>query len=56
MTSLGGFITLPVALPANVASVIYMQMQMIAAIARMGGYNLHDDRVKTLVIACLCGK
>ena len=32
-----------------------MQMQMIAAIARMGGYDLHDDRVKTLVIACLCG-
>lgn len=55
LTSLGGFITLPVALPANVASVIYMQMQMIAAIARMGGYDLHDDRVKTLVIACLCG-
>ena len=55
LTSLGGFITLPVALPANVASVIYMQMQMIAAIARMGGYDLHDDRVKTLIIACLCG-
>ena len=55
LTSLGGFITLPIALPANVASVIYMQMQMIAAIARMGGYDLHDDRVKTLVIACLCG-
>ena len=53
LTSLGGFITLPVALPANVASVIYMQM--IAAIARMGGYDLHDDRVKTLIIACLCG-
>ena len=55
LTSLGGFINLPVALPANVASVIYMQMQMIAAIARMGGYDLHDDRVKTLIIACLCG-
>ena len=55
LTSLGGFITLPVALPANVASVIYMQMQMIEAIARMGGYDLHDDRVKTLIIACLCG-
>lgn len=55
LTSLGGFITLPVALPANVASVIYMQMQMIAAIARMGSYDLHDDRVKTLIIACLCG-
>ena len=55
LTSLGGFITLPVALPANVASVIYMQMQMIAAIAPMGGYDLQSDRVRTLVIACLCG-
>ena len=33
LTSLGGAITLPVALPANVLSVLYMQLQMIAAIA-----------------------
>jgi len=28
---------------------------MIAAIARMGGYNLRDDKVKTLVYVCLAG-
>lgn len=55
LTSLGGAITLPVALPANVLGVLYMQLQMIAAIAHMGGYDLQSDRVRTLVIACLCG-
>ncbi len=53
ITSLGGLITLPVAIPANVASVLYMQMRMIGAIAIMGGYNLHDDEVQTLVYLCL---
>jgi hypothetical protein len=28
---------------------------MIAAIAYMGGYDVRDDRVKTLCYACLCG-
>ena len=53
LTSLGGLITLPVAIPANVGSVLYMQMRMIGAIAVMGGYNLHDDEVQTLVYLCL---
>ncbi|WOV83108.1 hypothetical protein PGH26_09210 [Sporosarcina jeotgali] len=33
VTGLGGVITMPVAIPANIASVIYVQMRMIAAIA-----------------------
>ena len=55
LTGLGGIITLPVAIPANVASVMYVQIRMIAAIAHMGGYNLNDDRVKSLVFLCLTG-
>ena len=55
LTGLGGIITLPVAIPANVASVMYVQIRMIAAIAHMGGYNLNDDRVKSLVFICLTG-
>ncbi|MDT8696721.1 EcsC family protein [Acinetobacter baumannii] len=55
ITGLGGIITLPVAIPANVASVIYVQIRMIAAIAHMGGYNLNDDRVRSLVFVCLTG-
>jgi hypothetical protein len=55
LTGLGGLITLPVAIPANVASVIYVQMRMIAAIAYMGGYDIKDDRVKSFVYICLTG-
>ena len=53
LTSLGGLITLPVAIPANVGSVLYVQIRMIAAIAAMSGCNLHDDEVQTLVYLCL---
>ena len=55
LTGLGGIITLPIAIPANVASVMYVQIRMIAAIAHMGGHNLNDDRVKSLVFVCLTG-
>lgn len=53
LTSLGGLITLPIAIPANVASVLYIQMRMIASLAVIGGYNLNDDEVQTLVYLCL---
>ena len=53
VTDLGGLITLPVTLPANITSVLYVQIRMIAAIAKMGGYDLKDDRVKSLVFCCL---
>ena len=46
---------MPLTIPANIASVMYVQIRMIAAIAHMGGFNIRDDRVKTLVLACLAG-
>ena len=55
ITGIGGFITIPIAIPANLASVLYIQVRMIAAIAQMGGYNLRDDKVKTLIYMCLVG-
>lgn len=55
VTSLGGAITLPVAIPANLASVLYVQMRMIATIAAMGGFDPRDDEVQTLIYACLTG-
>lgn len=55
ITGLGGFATLPVSIPANLVSVLYFQVRMIAAIACMGGYDLNDDKVKTLVYVCLAG-
>ena len=56
LTGLGGIITLPVAIPANVSSVIYIQTRMIATIAKMRGYDLNDDQVKTLVYVALTGQ
>jgi uncharacterized protein (DUF697 family) len=56
LTGLGGLITLPVAIPANIASVTYVQIRMIAAIAHMRGYDLKDDQVKTFVFVCLTGQ
>jgi uncharacterized tellurite resistance protein B-like protein len=55
LSGLGGVITLPVAIPANVASVLYVQMRMIAAIAHMGGYDIKSDQVKGLVYVCMAG-
>lgn len=56
LSGLGGLITLPVAIPANIASVTYVQIRMIAAIAHMKGYDLEDDQVKTFVFVCLTGQ
>lgn len=53
VTGLGGLLTLPVTLPANITTVLFVQIRMIAAIAKMGGYDLKDDRVKSLVYTCL---
>lgn len=48
-------ITLPVAIPANISSVVYVQMRMIACIAKMGGYDVASDQVQTMVYMCLMG-
>ena len=56
LTGLGGIITLPAAVPANVGSVLYVQLRMIAAIAKLGGYEPSTDQVQTLVYACMAGQ
>ncbi len=55
VTGFGGFITMPVSIPANVGSVIYVQMRMIACIAYMADYELDSDQTQTFVYACLAG-
>ncbi len=55
ITGFGGFITMPVAIPANVGSVIYVQMRMIACVAYMADYELNSDQTQTFVYACLAG-
>lgn len=55
VTGLGGVITMPVAIPANIGSVIYVQMRMIACTAYMADYELSSDQTQTFVYACLAG-
>lgn len=53
LSNIGGIITLPIALPANITSVLYLQLKMIAAIAVLCGYDPRNDRVKTILLLCL---
>ena len=55
ITGLGGIFTLPLAIPANFASVLYIQLRMVAVIAQLRGYDIRSDQVKTMAFACLCG-
>lgn len=55
LTGFGGIITLPVTIPANIGSVLYVQMRMIACAAYMAGFDLNCDQTQTFVYACLAG-
>ncbi len=56
LTNVGGLITLPIAIPANISSVLYIQMRMIATLAYLGGLNPYSDEVQTLCYVALTGK
>ena len=55
VTGFGGLLALPVTVPANITSVLYVQMRMIACTARLGGYDLKSDQTQTFIYACLAG-
>ena len=55
ITGLGGLLTLPITISADLASSLYIELRMIVAIAIIRGYNPHDDAVKTAAYLCLVG-
>ena len=55
LAGLGGVATLPITIPANISSVLIVQLRMIACLAYMAGFNVHDDQTQTLVYASLAG-
>jgi EcsC family protein len=55
IAGLGGVLTLPLAIPVNLASVLVLQLRMIAAVAHLGGHDVRSDEVRTMAFACLCG-
>jgi uncharacterized protein (DUF697 family) len=56
VTNLGGLITAPVSMPANIAGVTIVQCHLVAGIAHLRGYDLDDPRVRNAVLACMLGK
>jgi hypothetical protein len=48
-----GSISLPVAVPANVAALLFVQIRLVVAIAVLGGHDPGDPRVRRLVYLCL---
>ncbi|MEO8713636.1 MAG: EcsC family protein [Acetobacteraceae bacterium] len=55
LANVGGVLTLPLSLPANLGSVLFIQLRMIAGIAHLRGYDVHSHQVKALAMACLGG-
>jgi hypothetical protein len=55
VTSVGGFVTMPLALPANVVEFYVGATRMVAAIATLRGYDVNDPRVRTAVLLTLIG-
>ena len=56
ITSLGGIVTLPIAIPADLSISFFHQMRMVSAISYMSGVReFSNDKLQTICIGCLCG-
>lgn len=55
VTGLGGFIALPVTLPANMAGALVINARLAAAIAYLRGYDPKDPHVRTVVTLIAVG-
>lgn len=55
LTSVGGLITLPVAIPANVVGFYTLATRMTAAIAAIRGYDINRPELRSAVLLTLIG-
>jgi hypothetical protein len=55
LTGIGGFVTMPVALPLNVAEFYIGATRMVGAIATLRGYDVDRPQVRTAVLLTLVG-
>ncbi|PPK98403.1 EcsC family protein [Kineococcus xinjiangensis] len=54
-TGVGGLVTMPVALPANIVGFYVLATRMVAAIAHLRGYDVSRPEVRSAVLLCLLG-
>src|ERR1039458_6782562 len=55
VTSLGGFVVLPIALPANVLGFYLVATRMVAGIASSRGHDIDRHEVRSAVLLALVG-
>ena len=55
LTGIGGFITMPVTLPANLAGTALVQLRMVQSVAILAGHDPKDERVRTMALLALLG-
>lgn len=55
LTGLGGFLAMPITLPANVAGALLINARLVGAIAYLRGYNISDPHVQTVVTLATAG-
>lgn len=55
VTSLGGFVTMPVAIPANLLEFYITATRTAGAIATVRGYDVNDPAVRTAILLTLVG-
>lgn len=55
VTGLGGLITMPVALPANVVGFYVLASRMVGAVALIRGYDVREDNTRTALALTLIG-
>jgi hypothetical protein len=56
LTNIGGAVTLPVMIPANVTGLALLQCHLVAGVAHLRGYDLDDPRVRNAILACMIGE
>lgn len=55
VTGIGGFVTMPVALPVNVAEFYLQAVRLVGAVAVLRGYDVDDPRVRSMILLVLVG-
>lgn len=56
LTNIGGLVTTTLTAPANIAGLTLIQARMVAGIAHLRGYDLHEPRVRNAVMVSLLGE
>ncbi|MEU8373810.1 EcsC family protein [Micromonospora sp. NPDC048894] len=55
VTGLGGFVAMPVTLPANIAGSLVINARLVGSIAYLRGYDISDPQFQTFIVLTTAG-